>query len=205
MIIDYPVDLHRVAKIIWGQQRYEVGSDSVFGSQTSEIALPNWTALLVPVNLTAATYGAWEAQLLKLKGKQNRLALWNLARPAPLGTMRGTMTFNGAHAYGDDVLNISGGVGEAGKTLLAGDHLGFGSLTTQQVVKVLDDATADGSGNITVNIESVLRNAFAGGAAITWDKPKALFKRRGDVGTNTTHQPGVVNGMPLDLIENWIS
>lgn len=199
-LITFPDALGAV-KISWAQARLDMGFDSVFGSQGVEIDSPLWAVLLEPKQFNRLNYADWEALLLKLRGRTNQLALWHLDRPSPLGTMRGTMTLNGAHAQGATVLNISA-AGQGSKTLLTGDHLGFGSGTTQQVVKVTDPSTADVSGNITVNVESFLRNGFAGGAAVTWDKPKALFRRKGTE-TRMDHTRGGVSGIALDLIEDW--
>lgn len=201
MIIDFPSTLPLVVTIEWAQLRRDMTFESVFGSQSAEISPPVWEALLTPLRFGRDSYADWEALLLQLKGKQNQLALWHLDRPAPRGTMRGTMLFSGAHAQGADVLSISA-AGQGGKTLLAGDMLGFGSGLTQQVVKVLSPATADVNGLISVTVESPLRNAFANAAAVTWDKPKALFKRK-DSRTSMTHARGGVDGTALDLVENW--
>jgi hypothetical protein len=200
MIIDFPIN-PMVVKIGWGQQPIDVTFDGPFASQTAEISAPLWKSLLTPVKFSRADYADWEALLYRLKGRKNQLALWHLDRPQPRGTMRGVMVFNGAHAQGAGVLNISA-AGQGGKTLLTGDHLGFGVSTTQQVVKVLSPATADVNGNITVEVESFLRNAFINGAAITWDKPKALFRRIASA-TNMEHARAGVDGLALDLIEDW--
>lgn len=202
MIIDFPSTLTLVTGIEWGQDRRDLNFDSPFGSQSAELAPPVWTALLTPARFNRDEYAEWEMLLLSLEGRQNQLALWHLDRPQPRGTMRGTMTLNGAHAQGDALLNLSAGAGEAGKTLLAGDHLGFGSGTTAQVFKVAADATADGSGNISVQVRGYLRTAFATGTVVIWDKPKALFRRL-DGKTRMRHARGGVDGTALDLVEDW--
>jgi hypothetical protein len=202
MIIDFPSTLTLVTGIEWGQLRRDLAFDSPFSSQSAELSHPLWTVLLTPARYNRAEYAQWESLLLQLDGRQNQLALWHIDRPQPRGTMRGVMTLNGAHAAGATTLNISAGAGEAGKTLLAGDHLGLGSGTSQQVCKVQADATADGSGNITVQVRAALRTAFVTGSAVTWDKPKALF-RRTDSRTSMRHQRGGVDGTSLDLVEDW--
>lgn len=202
MIIDYPSTLTLVTGIEWGQDRRDLNFDSPFGSQSAELSPPVWTALLTPARFNRAEYAEWEMLLLSLDGRQNQLSLWHLDRPQPRGTMRGVMTLNGAHAQGDTVLYISAGAGEAGKTLLAGDHLGFGSGVTQQVVKVAADATADVNGDITVSVKGYLRTAFSTATSVTWDKPKALFRRL-DSKVRMKHARGGVDGSSLDLIESW--
>lgn len=201
MIIYFPSTLTLVTGIEWGQSRRDLAFESPFSSQSAELSHPLWKVMLTPARFGRSEYAEWEMLLLSLDGRQNQLALWHIDRPAPLGSMRGTMTMNGAHAAGDTVLNISA-AGQAGKTLLAGDHLGFGSGTTQQVVKVKELATADGSGNITVQVHPPLRTAYTTGTAVTWDKPKALFRRL-DSATAMTHKRGGVDGTSLDLIEDW--
>jgi hypothetical protein len=138
---------------------------------------------------------------MQLRGKTNQLALWNIARPVPLGTMRGTMTLNASAAQGDTTLSIVAS-GQNAKTLLQGDFLGLGTLLTQQVVMVVADATSDGSGVISVTVEPALRNAFASGESVTWNQPKALF-RRVDSKFGWQHSAAVVEGFQLDLVEDW--
>lgn len=385
-ILTFPDALGAV-KISWAQARLDMGFDSVFGSQGVEISSPLWAVMLEPKQFNRLNYADWEALLLKLRGQTNQLALWHLDRPAPLGTMRGTMTLNGAHAQGATTLvlkssygnlitapetfsswlsagatvtpntttapdgeltadtlivdtgtnrhtiygdyGVSAEVGEVSfsvfvppsigtryltiylagggfqgpnrfgksfdvtagtksssgsntagvgvlsdstitlmengfyrctitgtlagsatdivacigitntanavghivnsylgdgtsglkawgakleygavsdyghnKTLVAGDLLGLGSGTTQQVVKVVDPSTSISEGLITVNVESWLRNAFADNTPVTWDKPKALFRRKGTE-TRMDHTRGGVSGIALDLIEDW--
>jgi len=202
MIITFPSTLTLVTGVEWGQLRRDLNFDSIFGSQSAELSPPVWTALLTPAKFSRAEYAEWETVLLQLKGRQNQLALWHLDRPQPRGTMRGEMVLNGAHAQGDDALNISAGAGQAGKTLLAGDRLALGSGTTQQVVRVLADATADAFGAISVPVESSLRNAFGTATPVTWDKPCALFRRVASR-WSMKHARGGVDGTVLDLVEDW--
>jgi hypothetical protein len=186
----------------WGQRRSDVTSESVFGSQSIEIAGPRWTCSLAAVAMLNAQAGAWQALLLSLKGKVNQLALWNEGRPLPLGTMRGTMTLNASAALGDTTLSITAGGGQAGKTLLAGDMLGLGTGLTQQVIMLNADATANGSGVIVATFDQPLRNAFASSAAVTWDHPAALFRQTGgDIAWQ--YDNPVVRGFALSLLEDW--
>ncbi|MFA6121923.1 MAG: hypothetical protein WCT35_04920 [Sideroxydans sp.] len=191
-----------VGKFTWGQQRRDLSFNSLFGSQSVGISSPLWMVSITSSNSKESDAGAWQSLLLKLSGKVNQLELWNVMRPSPIGTMRGTMTLNAAAAQGDVALSIIA-ASEAAKTLKAGDLLGMGSGTTQQVVMVLDDAVANGSGVISVNINPALRNAFAGGASVVWDKPKALFRQSATKASWDYAQGRAVGGMSLDLIEDW--
>lgn len=204
-IITFPSSLG-VGKFSWGQQRRDLSYSSNFGSQSVGVSGPQWFASLSQPNTKDADAGAWQALVLRLGGKVHQLELWNLLRQAPLGTLRGTITLNGAHAQGASTLAVSGGAGQAGATVKAGDYFGLGSGTTQQVVMVTADATADGSGNITLDISATtLRNAFGNGASVVWDKPKALFRQSTSRTTWDYAPGGIVSGIALDLVEDWRS
>lgn len=200
-VITLPTSLG-INHMAWGQQRRDMAFSSVFGSQAAEVSPPLWTVNLTAAPEKEATVGAWKSLLMVLRGRVNQLELWDKQRPAPVGTMRGTMTLNIAAAQGDVSLSIIAAT-EAAKTLKQGDLLGLGSGITQQVVMVMADATADGSGIISVTTEPPLRNAFVIASAVIWDRPKALFRVTSPK-TQWDYAPGsMTSGMTLDLIEDW--
>lgn len=195
-VIQVPVGLS-VGRQTWAQKRNDLHFTSPFGSQSVEISPPQWES---SIEGTFKMPALWQSMLLQLRGKTNQLALWNMGRPVPTGTMRGAMTM-AATAQGATALSITA-AGQASKTLLAGDYLGFGSGTTQQVVMVVANATSDAAGVIAVTVEPPLRTAFAASSAVTWDRPKALFRSSGSK-FQWEYEPGKVFGMSLDLIEDW--
>ncbi len=192
----------KVARCTWAQQRNDIEFRSVFGFQANEVSGPLWSVMLESTIGLEANSGEWKALGMRLQGKNNQLAMWDLARPVPLGTMRGTMTLNTAAAQGATALSIIAS-GQSAKTLLQGDLLGIGTLLTQQVVMVVADATSDGSGIISVTTEPALRNAHLIAASVTWDRPKALF-RRVDSKYGWNNYGPVAEGFTLDLLENWL-
>jgi hypothetical protein len=191
-----------VASFRWHKSNQAVTFRSIFGSQSVEAASPLWSVEMMGVSESRADARQIQAYFESLNGFQNQVELWNIEHPVPAGTMRGTMTFAAATVQGAGTIQIAGGLSEAGKTLLKGDLIGFGSGTTQQVVRITADATADASGNITVSIGTPLRNAFSAGASITWDKPKALFRQKSlTEGIEFTPEGG--QPWSLSLIEDW--
>lgn len=129
------------------------------------------------------------------RGGINLVDLYHYGRPTPRGTMRGTMTLNAAAAAGAASIVVTAGAGQAGTTLLAGDLVGVGGL----LLMVQDNATANGSGVITLNITNRLRNARSSGAAVTWNQPTASFRM---VGTPAVSYVGTqVQGFSMDFIE----
>lgn len=195
-VIQVPTGLS-VARQTWAQKRNDLSFSSSFGAQAVETSPPQWESA---ITASLKRPEQWQVLMLQLRGQTNQLAMWNFGRPIPKGTMRGTMTL-GTTAAGAASLVITAS-GQASKTLLAGDLLGVGSGATQQVVMVTADATSNGSGVITVPIEPPLRNAFATGAGVTWDRPKALFRRKQGAAA-WEYEPGKVSGMSLDLVEDW--
>lgn len=196
-VIQIPAGLS-VASQTWRQQRNDVEFRSMFGAQAQEASGPLWST---SIESTAKRPELWQALMMQLRGKTNQLALWNMGRPQPLGTMRGSMTL-GTTAQGATSLVITA-AGQASKTLLAGDYLGVGSGLTQQVVMICADAISNGSGVITVTTEPALRNAFASGAGVTWYRPCALFRRTDSIAQWEYKPGGVVEGMSLSLLEDW--
>ncbi len=198
-VIAFPATL-KIRSLTWSQIRLDSAFTSAFGSQGVEIAAPLWGAALEAEPMNEISSGAWQALLMQLRGQTNQLTLWNIARPVPLGTMRGTMTLNIAAAQGDTTLSIIAAT-QAATTLKAGDLLGLGSGTTQQVVMVMADATANGSGVISVTIEPPLRNGHLIAAAVTWDKPTVLFRRKQSQ-ASWDYQTTFASGFSLDLVED---
>lgn len=195
----FPTTLY-ASKMSWSQQRCDAEFRSAFGAQAVEVSPPLWAITIEAPNMRDSKAGAWKALVMQLRGKTNQLAMYDPMRPVPTGTLRGTLVLAVAAAQGDVGMSLSGGT--AGGTLKAGDLLGIGSNITQQVVMVSEDALADGSGNIDVVFEPPLRNAFDLGAAVTWDHPAALFRRK-DSNTGWDYAPGIVSGFVMQLIEDW--
>ena len=199
-VITIPESL-KVARVTWAQQRNDVEFRSGFGSQAVELSGPLWTVTLEATPGREADSGGWQALGLRLRGKTNQLAVWNHARPVPRGTMRGTMTLNSSASQGATTLSIVAS-GQASKTLLKGDMLGIGINLTQQVVMIMEDATSNGSGVISVIVEPGLRNAFSAGESVTWNRPRALFRRANSRYAWESYG-SVTEGFTLDMIEDW--
>jgi hypothetical protein len=142
--------------------------------QTVEFAGSSfWTARITwPARSTSseAYAAAIEGLVHRLRSRVDTLSLWDIRRPAPLGTMRSSPVLNG------NVSQYAGTIGirsaAAGATLLAGDKIGMSG----QLHTVTQDATANGSGVFSnVTIDPPVRAARSDGAIITWDKPTANF------------------------------
>lgn len=194
----------------FGQVRYDLlaRSDTSGTDQARLYGPPRWVMSLVqPALLTPEAGRAWQSLVVGLRGRGNHLKAWDVGRPQPLGTYRGSgVTLSSTVTAGDVSITLTGGVGLAARTLLAGDKFQIGTgVGTSQLVMVMADAVADGSGQITVQVEPPLRLGFTSGTAVTLQRPCAYFKQQATTGTWTYEQAAVplITGMALDLLENW--
>lgn len=116
----------------------------------------------------------WIAFLGKLKGRRGTFLLGDPAATSPRGTIAGTPVVDGAHAARAATLALRGLT--VGTTLLAGDYVQVGSGATTRLHKNLSNATADGTGKMTLDIWPDLREALSDGAAIVTSSAKGLFR-----------------------------
>lgn len=180
-------------------------SEVTGSSQSRPYGMPHWALSLVsPEAMRDAEAGAWKAMLLSLRGSINVLAAYDPSRAEPVGTLRGAPVLAGTVDYGSTSMTLAAGAGQAGKTLEPGDWLQIGAgLGSSQLVIATDKATADGAGNIIVTFEHPARQAYAAGTAITWQRPRAYFRKpQGRVGW-TPYSRRHTLGMSVDLVEAW--
>lgn len=155
-------------------------NESPFGSDQQVVDKLNdlWmVSLTLPVRRHAQA-AELEAFLASFRGQVNWISLWHFVRPAPRGTLRGTLLTSGTQAQGAASLVLSGGT--AAGSVLKGDLFGAGG----QILMASSDATADGAGAITIPLVNRLRAAIATGQSVTWDKPTATFRLASHSGVN---------------------
>lgn len=128
-----------------------------------------WSITMAPMD-TASRHD-FEGWLVGLSGMEHRVSTWDWKHPRPRGScnLSGVTISSTAAQFATSV--VLAGCG-AGKTLLRGDWLGFAS---GQLCMAAADATADGSGVMTLHIRHALRSALASTSAVTLDKPTALY------------------------------
>lgn len=197
--------IQRIGGMTIGQQRFDIAEQSAESGHTAVRlgAPPRWIASIASPDVVEGVHAAaWRALVVGLRGRVNHLALYDITNPQPRGTARGTMTLASSAAVGATSLSITGAT--ALGTLEAGDWLQAGTGVGSLYCMVTELATADGSGNITVNIEPPVRAAISSGTAVAWNRPLCHYKLRGDsVSWNARGWPGFAGGFSLDLIEDW--
>lgn len=178
----------------------------------------------MPGRVDSLLGAAFEAFFDRLKGPANSFSLWNLKFPAPQGTMRatdsqtvlvqnsslatvtvqnsslatvtvvtGTPQFISPVAQGANTATLGA---LPGKTLRAGDMLGIGS----QTVRIMADATSDGSGNMAIEFQPRTRSAIASYTQVVTDKPTMNFILKAD-GVPVTWRPGYFEGVSVEGVE----
>jgi len=166
-------------------------------SQALDLLGEFWTCQMeMPPSRDEGKGADMEAFFERLHGRVNLVSLWNLARPEPRGTMRGTPTLNA------DVPQLANAVhilSTPYATLKAGDVIGLGG----QVSRVMADYTANAGGVlISVEIWPRARVAMSSGAAVSWDKPTVDFRLVDGQGVPIDWEPGMVFQGPLvSLVE----
>lgn len=146
---------------------------------------------------------AWLAQrrqlegfLSSLRGGADRLLLWNLLTPAPLGTLRGSPVLSASAAIGARAVSISGGTGT---TVLRGDRVSIGG---QRVIATADATRDGGTGIISLAFEPALRAAAGAATPVVWDKPVSKFVPASPLPVFPSRQDKLP-GFGIELVEAW--
>ena len=143
----------------------------------------------------------WSSLVFALEGQVNYLAVYNVRKPVPRGTLRGVPTLHAAAVAGTSTLEIA--TSQPGSTLLRGDWVGLAqSGTNRQLLHVQADAVANAGGVMAVTVAPRLRGAHVSGATVVVDKPTCLM-RRSSAESQWTASGAVEGGYSLDLIEHW--
>jgi hypothetical protein len=158
----------------WGQQAVSLESRSPYNGEIKTVDLlgHRWmVSMTYPVH-TLAERPDVEAFWLGLRGKTGRVNLWDLGRPVPRGSMRGSPTLAGGAAFQANALRIST---PTGNTLLAGDR-----IKVSNQLFVVRTGGVSVANELTVGIEHPVRSFLAFGSAVVWDKPTTGFMRISD-------------------------
>lgn len=167
------------------------------GVQTLALPGARWACTAGWDNLQAADAALLRAWLAKLQGTAGRFYLGNLGHRVPRGTALGTPLVKGASQTGTSLATDGW---TAGATLLAGDFIGYGAGTELRMV--VADATADGSGNMTITLDENIRVSPSDNSAIVTAAPTCVMRLAGDEQAWTYH-PGGFASFNLDAVETF--
>lgn len=190
-VFDLPISL-KPSTMEWGTVKAGVQHRSPFNGSLESVEFPGerWRVSL-SFNLGAAHLaGTAEAFFGRLAGGSDRVRLRHFLRPQPQGTMRGAPTLNAAAARGDQQLSIL-----TTGSLRAGDFFKVGG----QLFQCFADCNPS-TGVLTVPLVQRVRASLAGGSAVLWDQPTALFIFPA-MSFATGFAPGQVSPVAVDLEE----
>lgn len=103
-----------------------------------------------------------------LRGRVNRLRLWQIDQPQPFGTLRGSPVLAATALQGATTASINN-AGQ-GLTLKRGDMIGINGMLC-----IVRDNSVSNAGTMTVTFEPPLRKPAPTGTPVVWDRPSALF------------------------------
>lgn len=157
-----------------------VGASPGGGSeQAVDLLNDRWKISFVSPGRDGYAHGAViEAFIGAMRGQVNTVALYHNVRPAPVGTVRGTLTLSASVAQGASSIIVTGCSPSTG-TVLAGDMFGVGGL----LLMAAADAVAV-AGVVTIALANRVRVAQSAGASVTWDRPTVLFRLLDTSGVN---------------------
>lgn len=138
-----------------------------------------WEAELTLPPMPLETARDWLGWIVSLQGNYGTFTMID-----PLASWGGTATaptLSGAHSARATTLTLAG-AGNGG-TFKRGDQIEIVTSSTSRLHMICADATADGAGAATVDIQPGLRAAVAGATAVGITSPKGTYRlSRNDVG-----------------------
>lgn len=190
-------------------QPHTGGSESPFTRQTKVYGLsaPRWICSMSfrggydgTIGLTAVGRRL-DALLAKLKGRQNRVLIYDFRRPKMHSPLWPLAAGNLAAAAGDTTMTITGLL--PGTPVYSGDYLGgdgrphiIGDAPFSVVA-----ATAGASGQATVSFEPPLKAAIGVNAAV-FGKPTGIFRLTSDDAGDNGVQVGDAVSVSLNFVED---
>ena len=142
-----------------------------------------------------------QAFITSLRGMRGTFLMGPMQARIPRGTTNQSgVTANGSASAGAQAIAVTG-MG-AGKTLLRGDFIQVGSDDAARLHMVVEDATANGSGQATLSIEPALRAGVSGGASVVVLAPKGAWRLMDNALGFTFGLANVSEPVTIPCIEN---
>ena len=118
----------------------------------------------------------WLSTLLAMRGQYGTVLFGNPRMRSPRGNWGSAPTVDGAGQTGQTL--AVGGL-PANAIIRAGDFFQIGEDSSAKLHTVVQDATANGSGAVTLDIWPRLRSMPTNGEALTTSNPRGLFRLAG--------------------------
>lgn len=191
----------RAATMEWRHHRNARKSVSTLNKATQTIDLPGLRfgiVVSIPAQFDADRRQV-EAWLMRLDGQVNRAQITRPGYTGPAGSIATAGVTASAAAQFAAGLTLNGC--GAGATAKAGDWLSVSTATGAQLLQIVADATADGSGVMAVETHPMLRGAVTAGAAVTLVNPAALYILADPELVFPREQGGIYPAMTVEFVE----
>ncbi len=179
MALSYPLALPTVNVA----RRIAIRGRSVVGESVSPFTLSQqhyvhqgqcWLADVQLPAMKRADAEEWIGFLLALNGKQGTFLMGEPVNTSPRGTWAGSPKVLGAHATGVTSIAMDGY--SVGATVKRGDWFQTGTGSSTHLHKLTQDATADGSGLLTLEVFPRTRAALADNDTFDISSPQGLWR-----------------------------
>ena|SRR5579863_5143468 len=185
LAISYPITAPAVSGL--GPQDFTMREVNVVGETESPFTLnqqeQQWQGQRweIEINLPPMLYvqaEIWLAFLGQLFGKFGMFLMGDYLRPTPQGPMNGSPVSVGSNPAAQNSINLTGATASVSNWAVAGDYIQLQvSGYPQRIYKVIENASSDGSGNVTgLAIFPNLRESVPGGTAIVTSNCKGTFR-----------------------------
>jgi hypothetical protein len=128
--------------------------------------------------LTLAEGEQWVSFLVSLFGKYGTFLMGDYARQTPQGPMSGTPVVSGSNYNAANQLNIRGAAASVANWAIAGDYIQITSAigAPQRLYKILQNASSNAGGDVTVQIFPNIRETLSDGVAIITQACAGTFR-----------------------------
>ncbi|MDF1606950.1 hypothetical protein PZ897_02035 [Hoeflea sp. YIM 152468] len=149
----------------------------------SQIREAVWTMRLETPRLEHPVRNQWQAWHHTLRGGLRFFLAWDISRAEPRAYPNGVPEILAATWNGEGTVASLATPGQidasgvpAGFQLMIGDRVGLVEGGRYGYFDVAEDATADGSGNISVTVEPLVQDVFTASAAVVFRRPKVKMQ-----------------------------
>lgn len=168
-------------------------------AQTQELPGAMWRAECEVAPMLRADAAAVLAFFVKLRGQAGRFYLTPPGGGTPLGLAEGTPAVKGAAQTGT-VLETDGW--DPLTTFLAGSYLSFDTTYGRELKMLVEDASADSTGDMTLTIEPPIRTAPADDALLTIASPTGIFRLADDAAAWSIAE-AQIHGLSFTAVESF--
>lgn len=172
--INYPLTPPAIAGL--GPQDFSLTAINVVGENDSPFSLSQeiqlWPGQLWEIEanfppMLTSEGEQWVSFLLALYGKYGTFLMGDYNRPTPQGPMSGSPVVSGSNAAGAYQLFIRGAAVSVTNWAIAGDYLQITAPSRpQRLYKIVQNASSNSSGDVTVDIFPSLREGLTDGNPI---------------------------------------